>query len=298
MTLGVRWSSDAWAIPADAERRTPLDGFDCPRSRLLSRRSGSGCAYVRPSCCLIAFRDLQFRLRRFLISVVAVALVLALTMLLAGVAASFDHRGRQDDRTVPGRPLVRLERSQRPFPQRGAASGIRGRVGRRRRRRRASRAARFLQHHDREAGWTATDCAVRGRARQASGLLSQTTARRSTAPDRLSLTARSGCGSARRWISAASPSTWSAASTRRHFSAVSPTAFVAMDDLQQLAYTGAPVISAVAARGDPQGSRRGCRCRPTRTHVPICSVPSRPPRTPSPCSRCSCGSWPAASSGR
>jgi putative ABC transport system permease protein len=39
---------------------------------------------------LIALRDLQFRLRRFLISVVAVALVLALTLLLAGVAASFD----------------------------------------------------------------------------------------------------------------------------------------------------------------------------------------------------------------
>ena len=39
---------------------------------------------------LIALRDLQFRLRRFLISVVAVALVLALTLLLAGTAASFD----------------------------------------------------------------------------------------------------------------------------------------------------------------------------------------------------------------
>jgi putative ABC transport system permease protein len=39
---------------------------------------------------LIALRDLQFRLRRFLISVVAVALVLALTLLLSGVAASFD----------------------------------------------------------------------------------------------------------------------------------------------------------------------------------------------------------------
>jgi putative ABC transport system permease protein len=39
---------------------------------------------------LIALRDLQFRLRRFVISVVAVALVLALTMVLAGVAASLD----------------------------------------------------------------------------------------------------------------------------------------------------------------------------------------------------------------
>jgi putative ABC transport system permease protein len=39
---------------------------------------------------LIALRDLQFRLRRFLISVVAVALILALTALLAGVAASFE----------------------------------------------------------------------------------------------------------------------------------------------------------------------------------------------------------------
>src|SRR6476619_1515059 len=39
---------------------------------------------------LIALRDLQFRLKRFLISVVAVALVLALTLLLAGTAASFD----------------------------------------------------------------------------------------------------------------------------------------------------------------------------------------------------------------
>ncbi len=39
---------------------------------------------------LIALRDLQFRLRRFVISVVAVALVLALTIVLAGVAASLD----------------------------------------------------------------------------------------------------------------------------------------------------------------------------------------------------------------
>lgn len=39
---------------------------------------------------LIAFRDLQFRLRRFMISVLAVALVLGLTLLLSGVAASFD----------------------------------------------------------------------------------------------------------------------------------------------------------------------------------------------------------------
>src|SRR5882724_6010038 len=46
---------------------------------------------------LIALRDLQFRLRRFVISVVAVALVLALTLLLAGVAASFD---REVDRTL------------------------------------------------------------------------------------------------------------------------------------------------------------------------------------------------------
>jgi putative ABC transport system permease protein len=38
---------------------------------------------------LLALRDLQFRLRRFLISVVAVGLVLALTLLLAGLAASF-----------------------------------------------------------------------------------------------------------------------------------------------------------------------------------------------------------------
>jgi putative ABC transport system permease protein len=42
------------------------------------------------SVFLIALRDLQFRLKRFLISVVAVALVLALTLLLAGTAASFD----------------------------------------------------------------------------------------------------------------------------------------------------------------------------------------------------------------
>lgn len=40
---------------------------------------------------LIALRDLQFRLRRFLISVVAVALVLTLTLLLSGVAAAFDR---------------------------------------------------------------------------------------------------------------------------------------------------------------------------------------------------------------
>lgn len=40
---------------------------------------------------LIALRDLQFRLRRFLISVVAVALVLTLTLLLSGVAAAFDQ---------------------------------------------------------------------------------------------------------------------------------------------------------------------------------------------------------------
>ena len=46
---------------------------------------------------LIAWRDLQFRLRRFVISVVAVALVLSLTLLLAGVAASFDH---EVDRTL------------------------------------------------------------------------------------------------------------------------------------------------------------------------------------------------------
>jgi putative ABC transport system permease protein len=39
---------------------------------------------------LIAIRDLQFRLRRFVISVVAVALVLALTVVLAGVATSLD----------------------------------------------------------------------------------------------------------------------------------------------------------------------------------------------------------------
>jgi putative ABC transport system permease protein len=39
---------------------------------------------------LIAIRDLQFRLRRFVISVVAVALVLALTVVLAGVASSLD----------------------------------------------------------------------------------------------------------------------------------------------------------------------------------------------------------------
>lgn len=46
---------------------------------------------------LIALRDLQFRLRRFVISVVAVALVLALTLLLSGVAASFDA---EVDRTL------------------------------------------------------------------------------------------------------------------------------------------------------------------------------------------------------
>jgi putative ABC transport system permease protein len=39
---------------------------------------------------LIALRDLQFRLRRFLISVIAVSLVLTLTLVLAGVAASLD----------------------------------------------------------------------------------------------------------------------------------------------------------------------------------------------------------------
>jgi putative ABC transport system permease protein len=36
-----------------------------------------------------------------------------------------------------------------------------------------------------------------------------------------------------------------------------PTAFVAMQDLQELAYTGAPVISAIAVRGDPQGAPPG-----------------------------------------
>ena len=46
---------------------------------------------------LIALRDLQYRRRRFVVSVAAVALVFALTLILAGVAASF---GAEIDRTL------------------------------------------------------------------------------------------------------------------------------------------------------------------------------------------------------
>lgn len=46
---------------------------------------------------LIALRDLQFRRRRFLISVAAVALVFAMTLVLSGLAASFDS---EIDRTM------------------------------------------------------------------------------------------------------------------------------------------------------------------------------------------------------
>ena len=199
---------------------------------------------------LIAFRDLQFRLRRFLISVVAVALVLALTMLLAGVAASFDIEvDTMIDRLDVDNWLVSSEAngpflSAVPVPEStvdvvAATDGV-------------EQAAPM--------GFFSTTIGGHDAPRPVVLFGVEPGAVGSPEPDEGVALAGPGQAVVDRTLGLDQGETLdiggrSLEVVGRFDSATlfggQPTAFITMDDLQQIAYTGAPVVSPIAIRGEP-----------------------------------------------
>jgi len=207
---------------------------------------------------LIALRDLQFRSRRFLISVIAVALVLALTLLLAGVAASFDTEAERTLDQLEVETWVVPEEASGPFL--GAIPLSEDTV--------ATVGALDGVDAAEPMGFFSMTIDDRGSAKPITLIGVQPGAIGSPQPDSGQQLTGSGQALVGPGVGVDGGETLSVGPLtltvvgefeRSTLLGGMPNVFVAMDDLQEIAYRGAPVIMAVAVDGAPSDVPTGLK---------------------------------------
>lgn len=199
---------------------------------------------------LIALRDLQFRLRRFLISVVAVSLILALTLLLAGVAASFDAEVERtldqlgvDTWIVPGAAsgpfLGAMPLAEEAVATVAAVDGVE----------QAEPMGFFSMTIDESSG--TKPITLLGVQPDGIGSPQPNAGRALTGPGQALVDPGVGVDIGETLRIGGQELTVVGEFDRSTLLGGMPNVFVAMDDLQEVAYNGAPVIMSVAVRGAP-----------------------------------------------
>lgn len=197
---------------------------------------------------LIAWRDLQLRRRRFVISVVAVAFVLAITLLLAGLSNFFTVESRRAVTRLGADAWVVSDRATGPFL--GAALLPASAVDEVTNAPGVDEAGGVVFRHLTADDPRETSVNLIGAAPDGVGMPQPTTGRTVAANDEAVVDQRLGRGVGETVVIGDTPLTVVGVVRGSTALAGSPNVFVTLDTAQAISFAGQPIISTIAARGD------------------------------------------------
>jgi putative ABC transport system permease protein len=221
-----------------------LSGVELPPASWQARAVTRG----RSAAILLGVRDLQWRLRRFAIAVVASGLALALALLLSGVSSGFDNEARRTVASFGADAWLVRSGSVGPFtaPAPFPAAWV-GQV----RRLPGVRAA------DPVAIFSATTSTPHVRTLSMAGVVPGGVGSRGAGADRVArgravVDGRLGLDVGDTLLANGRPFTVAGLTHGRTVFAATPTAVVTLADLQQVVWKGLPLATAVVLRGVPR----------------------------------------------